>query len=149
MPQAGRWSGERGLARMSTYRTAPPSPGESRRAGVRPRAGRVCPSANAPGGRRASQAMHRLPRVQTAALQAVPEVAARRWQAEKAAQVAFFATALFAAQLYLSPAQWFPVLEPTHHAAILSAVALGALLLRRVLSNQPFWMGWRTALLAV
>jgi hypothetical protein len=63
--------------------------------------------------------MHRLARVQTATWQAVPEVAARRWQAGKAAQVAFFATALFAAQLYLSPAQWFPVLEPVHHAAIL------------------------------
>jgi len=93
--------------------------------------------------------MHRLARVQTAALQAVPEVAARRWQAEKAAQVAFFATALFAAQLYLSPAVWLPALEPLHHAAILSAVGLGALLVRRVLSNQPFWMGWRTAFLAV
>src|ERR1700682_5723937 len=55
------------------------------------------------GGRRGRQAMHSLPRVQTAALQGVPEVAARRWQAEKAAQVAFFATALFAAPLYLSP----------------------------------------------
>jgi putative inorganic carbon (HCO3(-)) transporter len=93
--------------------------------------------------------MHRLARVQTAALQAVPEVAARNWQAEKAAQVAFFATALFAAQLYLSPAQWFPVLEPVHLAAILSVVGLSALLVRRMLSNQPLWMGWRTALLAV
>src|SRR4051812_1930065 len=92
--------------------------------------------------------MLRLARVQTAALQGVPEVAARRWQAEKAAQVAFFATALFAAQLYLSPAQWFPALEPLHHAAILSAVSITALLVRRVLSNQPLWMGWRTALLA-
>jgi putative inorganic carbon (HCO3(-)) transporter len=93
--------------------------------------------------------MHRLARVQTAALQAVPEVSARRWQAEKAAQVAFFATALFAAQLYLSPAQWFPALEPLHHAAILSVVGLTALLVRRVLSNQPLWMGWRTAFLAI
>jgi O-antigen ligase len=90
-----------------------------------------------------------LPRVQTAALQGVPEVAARRWQAEKAAQVAFFATTLLAAQLYLSPAQWFPVLEPLHHAAILSLVGLMALLVRRVLTNQPLWMGWRTVLLAV
>ena len=90
-----------------------------------------------------------LPRVQTAALQSVPGVAARRWQAEKAAQVAFFATALFAAQLYLSPAVWLPALEPLHHAAILLAVGLSALLVRRVLSNRPFWMGWRTALLAV
>ena len=93
--------------------------------------------------------MHRLAGVQTAALQPVPELATRRWQAEKAAQVAFFATALFAAQLYLSPAQWFPVLEPLRHAAVLSVVALSALLVRRVLSNQPLWMGWRTALLAV
>ncbi|MGZ6124554.1 MAG: hypothetical protein ACXWLR_06315, partial [Myxococcales bacterium] len=87
--------------------------------------------------------------MQTATLQGVPEVASRRWQAEKAAQLAFFATALFAAQLYLSPAQWFPVLEPVHHAAILSLVGLAALFVRRVLTNQPLWMGWRTALLAV
>ena len=93
--------------------------------------------------------MHRLLRVHTAALQGVPEVAARRWQAEKAARVAFFATALFAAQLYLSPAQWFPALEPLHHAAILSLVGLAALLVRRVLANEPLWMGWRTVLLAV
>ncbi len=93
--------------------------------------------------------MHSLARVQTATWQAVPEVAARRWQAEKAAQLAFFATALFAAQLYISPAQWFPVLEPVHHAAILSVVGLAALLVRRVLTNQPLWLGWRTALLAV
>jgi O-antigen ligase len=77
------------------------------------------------------------------------EQSARKWQAEKAAQVAFWATALFAAQLYLSPAQWFPVLEPIHHAAILSAIGLGALFLRRVLTNQPLWMGWRAALLGV
>ncbi|MGZ6126032.1 MAG: O-antigen ligase family protein [Myxococcales bacterium] len=87
--------------------------------------------------------------MQTATLQGVPEVAARRWQAEKAAQLAFFATALFAAQLYLSPAQWFPVLEPVHLAAILSLVGLASLLVRRVLTNQPLWLGWRTALLAV
>jgi len=90
-----------------------------------------------------------LARVQIAAIAGVPEVAVRNSQARKAAQVAFFATALFAAQLYLSPAQWFPVLEPLHHAAILSVVGLAALLVRRVLSNQPLWMGWRTALLAV
>ena len=75
--------------------------------------------------------------------------AARRGQAWAFAQIAFWATALFTAQLYLSPAQWFPVLEPIHHAAILSAVGLGALLARRLLSNQPLWMGWRTALLAI
>jgi putative inorganic carbon (HCO3(-)) transporter len=77
------------------------------------------------------------------------EQSSRKWQAEKAAQVAFWATALFAAQLYLSPAQWFPVLEPVHHAAILSVLGLTALFIRRVLTNQPLWMGWRTALLGV
>src|SRR3954471_23306230 len=76
------------------------------------------------------------------------EVPARKSQAEALGSIAFFATALFAAQLYLSPAQWFPVIEPLHHAAILSAVSLTALLIRRVLSNEPLWMGWRTALLA-
>src|SRR5438105_219292 len=75
---------------------------------------------NAAGGRRGVQAMLRLARVQTLTLQGVPEVAARQGQAEKVAQLAFFATALFAAQLDLSPAQWFPLLEPLHHAAILS-----------------------------
>src|SRR2546430_16303046 len=104
---------------------------------------------NAAGGRRGVQAMLRLARVQTATLQGVPEVAARQGQAEKVAQIAFFATALFAAQLYLSPAQWFPVLEPLHHAAILSALGLAALMVRRVLRNQPLWMGWRSALLGV
>ncbi|MGZ6143070.1 MAG: O-antigen ligase family protein [Myxococcales bacterium] len=77
------------------------------------------------------------------------EQSARRWQAETAAKISFWATALFAAQLYLSPAQWFPVLEPLHHAAILSFVGLAALCARRVLSNEPLWMGWRTAMLAV
>ena len=75
--------------------------------------------------------------------------ASRGWQAKKAGQVAFWATALFAAQLYLSPAQWFPVLEPIHHAAILSVLGLGALFVRRVLTNQPLWMGWRAAFLGV
>jgi len=93
--------------------------------------------------------MLRLARVQAATLQGVPEVAARRGQAEKVAQIAFFATALFAAQLYLSPAQWFPVLEPAHHAAILSVIGLAALCVRRALTNQPLWMGWRTGLLAI
>jgi len=46
--------------------------------------------------------MHSLARVQTAALQPVPEVVARRWQAEKAARVAFFAQ-MFAG----SAASWF------------------------------------------
>jgi O-antigen ligase len=77
------------------------------------------------------------------------ERSAHRFQARALAKVAFWATALFAAQLYLSPAQWFPVLEPTHHAAILSVAAIAALALRRMLTNQPFWMGWRTAFLSV
>ena len=77
------------------------------------------------------------------------DVPARKWQAEKLGQIAFGATALFAAQLYLSPAQWLPALEPVHHAAILSGVALAALLVRRAIANQPLWMGWRTAFLAV
>jgi putative inorganic carbon (hco3(-)) transporter len=76
-------------------------------------------------------------------------VGARRWQAAKLGQIAFGATALFAAQLYLSPAQWFPVLEPLHHAVVLAVLCLGALMVRRVLTNEPFWMGWRTAFLAV
>jgi O-antigen ligase len=91
--------------------------------------------------------------LQTVAMQdlVVPgaEQSARKWQASMAGRLAFWATALFAAQLYLSPGQWFPVLEPLHHAAILSALGLGALLVRRVLTNQPLWLGWRTALLAV
>jgi O-antigen ligase len=88
-------------------------------------------------------------RMQSGVMTLAPEQSARRWQAETAAKVAFWATALFTAQLYLSPAQWFPVLEPLHHAAILSAVGLGALFIRRVLTNQPLWMGWRSALLGV
>jgi putative inorganic carbon (HCO3(-)) transporter len=74
---------------------------------------------------------------------------AYRFQARGAAKVAFWATALFAAQLYLSPASWFPVLEPLHHALILSTLAIGALVLRRMLTNQPLWMGWRSAFLGV
>ena len=77
------------------------------------------------------------------------EQAARRAQWETAGKVAFWTTALFAAQLYLSPAQWFPALAPLHHAAILGVIGLGALAMRRVLSNQPLWMGWRTALVGV
>src|SRR3954471_10493659 len=77
------------------------------------------------------------------------EVPARKSQAEALGSIAFWATALFAAQLYLSPAQWFPVLEPLHHAAILSAIGLSALFVRRAISNRPLWMGWRTAFLAL
>ena len=90
-----------------------------------------------------------LPAMQSGVMTLAPEQSARRWQAETAGKVAFWATALFAAQLYLSPAQWFPVLEPLHHAAILSALGLAALMVRRVLRNQPLWMGWRSALLGV
>ncbi|HUJ25047.1 MAG TPA: O-antigen ligase family protein, partial [Myxococcales bacterium] len=80
---------------------------------------------------------------------AAPEQGARQWQAAKLGAIAFWATALFSAQLYLSPAQWFPELEPLHHAVVLAVLALGALVGRRVLSNQPLWMGWRSALLAL
>ena len=75
------------------------------------------------------------------------EHSARRAQAAMFGKIAFGATALFAAQLYLSPAQWLPELEPLHHAAVLSVLGLGALMVRRVITNQPLWMGWRTALL--
>ena len=75
--------------------------------------------------------------------------AAREWQSGKLAQIAFWATALFTVQLYLSPAQWFPELEPLHHALILSVLGLGALMAHRVITNQPLFMGWRTAFLAV
>lgn len=87
--------------------------------------------------------------IETGQLDAAHASGAREWQAEKAAQIAFWATALFAAQLYLAPAQWFPVLEPVHHAAILSVLALGALFFRRLVKNEPLWMGARSALLAV
>jgi putative inorganic carbon (hco3(-)) transporter len=105
-------------------------------------------------GRRTVQAMHRLPGVETVAyFDAVPaadaERSAHRFQARAVGKIAFWATALFAAQLYLSPGQWFPVLEPVHHALILSVLALGGLALRRLLTNEPLWMGWRTALFAV
>lgn len=81
----------------------------------------------------------------------VPEAdkSAHRFQAGIAAKVAFGATAVFAAQLYLSPAQWFPVLEPLHHAVILSVLAIAAIALRRMLTNEPLWMGWRSAFLAM
>ncbi len=62
-------------------------------------------------------------------------------------KVAFGAVALFTAQLYLSPAQWFPDLAPLHVALLLSLLGLSALVLRRLLTNQPLWFGWRTAIL--
>src|SRR3984893_7075268 len=70
------------------------------------------------------------------------------WQGALVGKVAFGAVALFAAQLYLSPAQWIPVLAPLHVALLLSLLGLSALVLRRLLTNQPLWLGWRTAVLA-
>jgi O-antigen ligase len=98
--------------------------------------------------------MHSLHSVETAAYfdtspPANLERSAQRFQARTAGKLAFGATALFAAQLYLSPAQWFPDLAPLHHAVIISSVALLSLAVRRVLTNEPFWMGWRSALLGV
>jgi O-antigen ligase len=77
------------------------------------------------------------------------ETGAREWQGRKVSRIAFWATALFAAQLYLSPAQWFPVLDPLHLALVLSFIGLAALCVQRVITNKPLWMGWRTAFLAV
>jgi putative inorganic carbon (hco3(-)) transporter len=74
---------------------------------------------------------------------------ARDWQARRAGQIAFGATVLFLAQLYLAPAQWFPVTEPLRPALVLSVVALSAIAAHRLLSNKPLWLGWRGALLAV
>ncbi len=74
---------------------------------------------------------------------------ARRWQASTIASIGFWAVALFTAQSYLSLGQWQPWLEPLHLPLMLSLVGLLAIFLHRVLTNQPLWMGWRTALLAV
>jgi len=74
---------------------------------------------------------------------------ARDWQARRVGQVAFGATVLFLAQLYLAPAQWFPVTEPLRLALVLSGIALAALALHRLITNKPLWLGWRGALLAV
>ena len=41
------------------------------------------------------------------------------------------------------------LLPPLRHAVILSVLAIGGLVVRRLLTNQPFWMGWRMAFLAV
>jgi O-antigen ligase len=70
-------------------------------------------------------------------------------QARKIGGIAFGATALFLAQLYLSPAQWFPVTEPLHLALLLSGIALLALAVHRILTNKPLWMGWRSAFLGL
>ena len=73
----------------------------------------------------------------------------RDWQARKMGQIAFGATALFTAQLYLSPAQWFPETEPLHLAMVLSCIGLSAIAAYRLLTQKPLWLGWRSALLAV
>src|SRR3954468_855833 len=73
----------------------------------------------------------------------------RDGQARRISQIAFGATALFAAQLYLSPAQWFPQTEPLHIALVLSLIALSAVVAHRMLTNRPLWLGWRTVFLAL
>src|SRR5438105_15763502 len=71
------------------------------------------------------------------------------WQARRIGQIACGATTLFLAQLYLSPAQWFPETEPLHLALVLSLAALSALLAFRMLTNRPLWLGWRTLFLGL
>jgi putative inorganic carbon (hco3(-)) transporter len=73
----------------------------------------------------------------------------RDWQARKVGQIAFAAATLFLAQLYLSPAQWFPETEPLHLALVLSLTALSAIVLFRMLANRPLWLGWRTLFLGL
>jgi len=73
----------------------------------------------------------------------------RDWQARTFGGIAFGATVLFLAQLYLSPAQWFPETEPLHFALVLSCIALSAVAAHRLLANKPLWFGWRGAMLAV
>src|SRR5437868_8696067 len=73
----------------------------------------------------------------------------RNWQARRIGQIACGATTLFLAQLYLSPAQWFPETEPLHLALVLSLAALSALLAFRMLTNRPLWLGWRTLFLGL
>ncbi|GAC1342000.1 MAG: hypothetical protein NVS2B9_13970 [Myxococcales bacterium] len=90
---------------------------------------------------------------ETAALEGAPAGAPagrsdpRARQAAWIGKAAFAASALFGAQLYLSPGQWFPVLEPLHLPLVVSLVALGALGLQRLLTGRPLWMGFRSALL--
>ena len=74
---------------------------------------------------------------------------ARNWQARKLGQLAFGATLLFLAQLYLAPGAWFPETEPLRIALTLSAIALACLVAHRLLSNKPLWIGWRGVMLAV
>jgi probable O-glycosylation ligase (exosortase A-associated) len=73
----------------------------------------------------------------------------RDWQARRIGQIAFGATALFLAQLYLSPAQWFPATEPLHLALVLSVAALSAILAFRMLAKRPLWLGWRSLFLGL
>jgi len=74
---------------------------------------------------------------------------ARDWQARRIGQIACGATILFTAQLYLSPAQWFPQTEPLHIALLLSLVGLSAIVAWRMLTNRPLWLGWRAVFLFV
>src|SRR3954471_12510853 len=73
----------------------------------------------------------------------------RNWQSRKISQIACAATILFTAQLYLSPAAWFPETEPLHIALVLSFVALSALVVFRMLANRPLWLGWRSLFLGL
>src|SRR3954464_12325737 len=73
----------------------------------------------------------------------------RNWQARKISQIACATTVLFAAQLYLSPAAWFPETEPLHIAFVLSLVALSAIVVFRMLANRPLWLGWRSLFLGL
>ncbi|TMB37183.1 MAG: polymerase [Deltaproteobacteria bacterium] len=73
----------------------------------------------------------------------------RNWQARRIGQIACAAATLFLAQLYLSPAQWFPETEPLHLALVLSIAALGGLLAFRMLTNRPLWLGWRSLALGI
>jgi O-antigen ligase len=70
-----------------------------------------------------------------------------RTPGRRAGQIAFAATALFLAQLYIAPSDWFPELQPLRLALCLSALSLGCLVAFRLLGNQPLWLGWRTAAL--
>ncbi len=66
-----------------------------------------------------------------------------------AAKCGFAATTLFLAQLYIAPLDWFPVLQPIRLALVLSVVAIGCMVAKRLLSNRPLYLGWRTALLFI
>src|SRR5207244_8636600 len=47
------------------------------------------------------------------------------------------------------PADWFPVLAPFRLAMAISSFALACLIARRLMTNRPLWLGWRTAALAL